>query len=173
MTRRGISLLLLLAGLAALAAACPGPGDDAGRLVKVYAMYAGYRRDFPGVQDISVAEAKALQEQGRAVFVDARPDNERAVSVLPGAVSEAEFMADPGRFANRTAIGYCTISFRSGKLAESLAARGIAMRNLRGGILAWTLEGGAVHGPDGRPVKAVHVYGARWDYPPAGYVSVY
>ena len=47
------------------------------------------------------------------------------------------------------------------------------MQNLRGGILAWTLEGGAVHGPDGRPVKAIHVYGARWDYPPAGYVSVY
>ena len=172
MTRR-TTLLLLLACLAALAAACSGPASDAEKLAKVYAMYAGYTKDFPGVEDISVAAARQLAGEGRAVFVDARPENERAVSVLPGAVSEEEFLADPGRFAGKVAIGYCTVSYRSGKLAERLAARGVALKNLRGGILAWALEGGEVVGPDGKPVKALHVYGARWDFPPAGYISVY
>lgn len=172
MARRTVSLLLL-AMLAVLAGACSRPATDAGKLAAVYEMYEGYTRDFPGVEAIAVAEARALWDKGEAVFVDARPENERAVSMLPGAVPQEAFLADPGRFAGKTAIGYCTISYRSGKLAESLAGRGIPMQNLRGGILAWTLEGNPVFGPDGRQVKALHVYGARWDYPPEGYVSVY
>lgn len=164
---------ILLACLASLAMGCSGPASDAEKLARVYAMYEGYRKDFAGAGEIGVAEAVRLHAEGRAVFVDARPENERAVSALPGAVSEQEFLADPGRFADKTAIGYCTISYRSGKLAEALSARGISLRNLRGGILAWTLEGNPVFGPDGRQVKAIHVYGARWDFPPAGYIAVY
>ncbi len=169
---RILPLLAVLAALA-LAAACSRASTDAEKLAAVEAMYVGYARDFPAVPDLAPDEARQLLEQGGAVFVDVRPENERAVSMLPGAVSREEFLADPGRFANRTAVGYCTIGYRSGKLAEALAARGIPMRNLRGGILAWTLAGGAVQGPNGRPVKALHVYGAKWDLPPAGYVSVY
>ena len=172
MRSRMLFLLVVLAALS-LAAACSRPSTDAEKLAAVEAMYVGYAKDFPAVPDIAPDEARQLYEQGGVVFVDARPENERAVSTLPGAVSGEEFLADPGRFANRTAVGYCTIGYRSGKLAEALAARGIPVRNLRGGILAWALEGGAVYGPDGRPVKAIHVYGAKWDLPPAGYVSVY
>jgi sodium/bile acid cotransporter 7 len=169
---RRIPLVLVLAGLA-LVAACSRPSTDAGKLAAVEAMYEGYKKDFPAVPDIAGAAARQLYAQGGTVFVDARPDNERAVSVLPGAVAEAEFLSDPGRYAGKAVIAYCTIGYRSGKLAERLAAQGIPVMNLRGGILAWVLSGGAVYGPDGRPVKAIHVYGAKWDYPPAGYVSVY
>ena len=171
MNRRIVFSILVL--LAALAAGCSRPDTDAGKLAAVYELYAGYTKDFPGVKSIEVAEARALWDRGEAVFVDARPGNEREVSTLPGAVPQEEFLADPGRFAGKTAVGYCTISYRSGKLAESLAARGVPMLNLRGGILAWALEGNPVFGPDGKQVKALHVYGARWDYPPDGYISVY
>lgn len=164
--------LFLLLALAVLLAACPGPRTDAGKLAKVYAMYEDLRPDFPGVEDLAPAEAMRLAAQGQAVFVDARPENERAVSMLPGAVSDA-FLADPGSFAGLTAIAYCTIGYRSGRLAERLAGQGVRVYNLRGGILAWTLEGGKVYGPDGREARRIHVYGRSWDLAPAGYEVVY
>lgn len=168
---RGLFLLLALCALAALLS-CSPPRSDAEKLAKVYAMYEDFRPDFPGVEDLAPAEAMRLAARGRVVFVDARPENERAVSVLPGAVSDA-FLADPGRFAGLTAIAYCTIGYRSGRLAERLAGQGVRVYNLRGGILAWTLEGGKIHGPDGREIRRIHVYGRTWNLPPAGYEAVF
>lgn len=168
MSRIAVVCVLALAALLS----CSPALTDAQKLAKVYAMYEDFRPDFPGVGDLAPAEAMRLAAQGRVVFVDARPENERAVSMLPGAVSDA-FLADPGRFAGLTAISYCTIGYRSGRLAERLAGQGVRVYNLRGGILAWTLEGGKVVGPDGREVRRIHVYGRTWNFPPAGYEAVF
>ena len=163
-----VIVLLCLAGVAQ----ADREISDAKKKEKVYRMYAAYKKDFPEVEDISPLQAIELLNQNKVVFVDTRKPAEMAVSMLPGAVSEKDFLNDPQQYRDKTIIGYCTISYRSGVFARDLANRGISIINLQGGILAWTLEGGRVFNPDGKEVKQIHVYGDKWDYAPAGYETV-
>ena len=138
----------------------------------VYRMYAEYKKDFPQVRDISPQQAMELLSQGKVVFVDTRKAAEMAVSMLPNAVAELDFLKDPEQYQDKTVVGYCTISYRSGKFVGKVAEQGINLLNLQGGILAWTLEGGKVYDQGGKPVKRIHVYGDTWDYAPEGYETV-
>jgi sodium/bile acid cotransporter 7 len=137
----------------------------------VYGMYAGYKKKFPTVTDVSPQKAMTLMKTGKVVFVDTRTPEEMAVSTLPGAISKEAFLKDQATYHDSIIIGYCTISYRSGKFAEEMAARGVKMSNLTGGLLAWVLEGGKVYN-DGGETRRIHVYGKKWNYPPAGYTSV-
>lgn len=168
-------LLMGCAVLAVLAVCGSARGQramtDAAKKKVVYGMYADYRREFPGVQEVSPLAAMRLFEEGAALFVDTRRPEEMAVSMLPGAVSQAEFLENPERYRGRTVIVYCTISYRSGLLAARLAVQGVTVTNLQGGLLAWVLEGGRVYDGAGE-TRRIHVYGKKWNYPPAGYTSV-
>jgi rhodanese-related sulfurtransferase len=146
--------------------------SDAKKKDIVYGMYADYKNEFPQVRDISPQQAMALLNQGRVVFVDTRKMAEMAVSTLPGAVSQQDFLNHISRHQDKTVVAYCTISYRSGIFARDMAGKGVSIANLQGGILAWSLEGGKVYDDGGNPVKRVHVYGDKWDYPPAGYESI-
>jgi sodium/bile acid cotransporter 7 len=146
--------------------------SDAAKKETVYRMYAGYKEDFPAVEDISPQQAMAMQEQDAVVFIDTRKPAEMAVSTLPGAVTKEEFVFNRDRYAGKTAIAFCTISYRSGLFAQDMATIGRNVANLRGGILAWTLEGGTVYDEQGNPTRRVHVYGDKWDYAPEGWESV-
>jgi rhodanese-related sulfurtransferase len=150
-----------------------GSPEDAARRAKVEAMYSDYKKEFPGVKDIDPAAARRLFEEGTAVFIDIRAQKEQAVSMLPGAITEAEFLKDPEAFAGRTLIGYCTISYRSGKLAEKLAAKGIVLLNLRGGMLAWVHAGGKIYDRNGHETRRIHVYGRKWNLAPEDYEAVW
>ena len=145
---------------------------DAEKKEIVYRMYAGYKKDFPEVRDISPQQAMELMNQGRAVFVDIRKPAEMAVSTLHGAVSEQDFLNHTDQYKDKTIVGYCTISYRSGVFAREMAEKGIKVVNLQGGILAWILEGGKVYDEGGKHVKRVHVYGDKWDYAPTDYESI-
>lgn len=146
--------------------------NDAEKRTRIDAMYRGYKKDFPAVEDIEPEEAMALAGSGRAVFVDVRGSREQQVSMLPGAVTEEDFLRDPERYRGRTVIGYCTISYRSGVLAEKLRDKGIRMRNLRGGLLAWVHAGGKVFDRDGE-TRRIHVYGRKWNLGPSAYEAVW
>ncbi|MCG6879856.1 MAG: rhodanese-like domain-containing protein [Deltaproteobacteria bacterium] len=138
----------------------------------VYKMYDDYKRDFPGVREISPKKAMKEMANGKIVFVDTRKPSEMAVSMLPGAISQAEFLKDPRKYGDKRIVAYCTISYRSGIFAREMAEKGIEIYNLRGGLLAWVLEGGKVYDAKGE-TKRINVYGKEWDYPPEGYESVY
>ena len=163
-----VSLGILLTGLAATTEAL----TDQEKRREVETMYENYKKDFPDVSDISAEEALALTRQSMPVFVDVRDPSEQAVSMLPGAITEKEFLKDPAAYRDRTVIGYCTISYRSGKLAEKLQEKGIHMLNLRGGILAWIHAGGKIY-RDGKITNKVHVYGKTWNLAPSGYEAVW
>ena len=160
--------LLCLAGIAR--------GDrelsDAEKKETVYRMYAGYKKDFPNVKDLSPQQAIELLNQDKLVFVDIRKPEEMAVSMLPGAVSRKHFLNHINQYKDRTIVAYCTISYRSGVFARDLSKQGIAVLNLQAGILAWLLEGGKVYDQSEKEVKRVHVYGDKWDYAPGGYETV-
>lgn len=103
-----------------------------------------------------------------AVFLDVRTPAERAVSVIPGALSE---VADVP--AGSRVVVYCTVGLRSGLAARALRAQGIDAYNLRGGVLAWLAAGGTVVDPAGVAVRRVHVYGRRWDLVPADVEAIW
>ena len=144
---------------------------DQQKLKIVYDMYDGYKKDFPGVLDIRPKKAMELLKEGRLVFVDTRRPAEMEVSMLPHAITREEFLKDPEKYKDMTVVAYCTISYRSGKFAEEMAKKGIQVLNLKGGLLAWVLEGEKVYDSHGE-TRRIHVYGKKWDYPPAGYESV-
>ncbi len=163
-----VSLGILLTGRVATAKAL----NDEQKRREVETMYEDYKKSFPDVSDISAEEALALTKQSNPVFVDVRDPSEQAVSMLPGAITEEEFLKNPAAYRDRTVIGYCTISYRSGKLAEKLQRKGIHMLNLRGGILAWLYAGGKIY-RDGKITNQVHVYGKTWNLAPEGYEAVW
>jgi sodium/bile acid cotransporter 7 len=139
---------------------------------KIQSMYEKYKKRFPGVDDISAQDAMDLMKKKPVVFVDIRQSEEQAISMLPHAITGKEFLQNPGAYKDHTIISYCTISYRSGKLAEKLKKKGIHMINLRGGLLAWLHAGGKVY-RDGRSVRRVHVYGKKWDLAPSHFETVF
>jgi sodium/bile acid cotransporter 7 len=142
------------------------------RKESVYKLYEDYADSFPEVEDISAREAMVLMKTQRVVFVDVRKPKEQEVSMLPGAVTEAIFKTNLKRYKDQIVIGYCTISYRSGKLAKKLRKKGCAMLNLKGGILAWIHEGGKIYDQNGE-TNRVHVYWKKWNYVPEGYEALW
>lgn len=124
------------------------------------------------VGDVPVIRADALRQAlGSAappVLLDVRTEAERAVSVIPGAVFDADAIA-----SGAEVIVYCTVGLRSGQTARQLRERGINALNLRGGILAWLAAGGTLVDAQGVPTQRVHVYGRRWNAVPQGFEAVW
>lgn len=146
--------------------------DDAGKFREVMAMYAEYRSEFSGIEEIEAVEALTLVGDPGVVFVDVREPEEQAVSMIPGALTSEVFLADTERYRDQRIIVYCTISYRSGKLAAKMARKDIKVINLEGGLLAWVHAGGPlVRGY--RPVNELHVYGHKWDLAPSGVETFY
>jgi sodium/bile acid cotransporter 7 len=146
--------------------------SDSEKSAKIAAMYRGYKKEFPSVPDTEPSEALRLSQEGRALFIDVREEKEQAVSMLPGAVTEKQFLKDPSAYRDRTLIAYCTISYRSGKLAQKLQAQGLAVFNLEGGLLAWVHAGGKVYDINGQ-TNRIHVYGRKWNLAPKDYEAVW
>lgn len=146
--------------------------DDESKKHRVAEMYAEYRKSFSEISDLSPELAFKLMKRKDVVFVDVRSSEEQTVSMIPGALAHKKFLKDLDAYKGHTIIAYCTISYRSGKLASKLRKRGIHVINLRGGLLAWLHAGGAVH-RDGIPVRKLHVYGKTWDLAPSSYETIY
>ncbi len=170
----GLLAALALLGLAAhdRTALAADRMSDSEKRARIDELYAGYRKDFSGVKEIEPQEAMRLLQEGKALFIDVREPKEQAVSMLPASVTAEEFLKDPDRYSGLTLIGYCTISYRSGKLARQLAGRGITILNLRGGMLAWVHAGGSLRDRDGE-TRRLHVYGRKWDLAPQGFETVW
>ena len=145
--------------------------SEAEKKATVRRLYATYEHKFPGITSISAQAALDLHQQGEAVFVDVRKPAEMGISMLPGAVSEGDYLARADQFKGRTVVAYCTIGYRSGEFSEKMAEKDAGIFNLEGGILAWVWEGGSLQNAGGQTVKQVHVYAEKWDLAPAGYAT--
>jgi len=157
---------------------CSSPGlseerlTDVEKLKTIYGMYDDYRKSFREVQDVPPQTAMKLAKSSKVVFVDIREAREQQISMIPGSVTEEEFRDDLDKYRNHIVIAYCTISYRSGKLARKLRKQGIIMANLRGGLLAWVHEGGKVVDSKGE-TKRIHVYREDWNYLPKSFEAVW
>ncbi|MEJ2070608.1 MAG: rhodanese-like domain-containing protein [Syntrophobacterales bacterium] len=169
--------LLAVGALALVLVLCHREGSatsaaDVRKKTAVNEMYTGYKKEFPAVTDITPKEVmELLARQKKVVLVDVRTPGEQRVSMLPGAITQDELLSNLDAYRDHIIIGYCTISYRSGKLAQDLRKKGITMLNLKGGLLAWVHEGGKVYSQGGETQK-VHVYGPKWDLAPAPYQTI-
>lgn len=171
------SMLVICAALSVLFImpspfASAAPLSDAEKNRRVMVMYADYRKDFPEVEDIDAKNAMGMLPDPEVVFVDVRKPEEQAISMIPGAITEKQFMGHLNRYRSNRIIVYCTISFRSGKLAAKLQNEGISVTNLKGGLLGWVHAGGPLVRQN-QPVQELHVYGRKWDLAPDGIKTVY
>ena len=142
---------------------------------KITTMYQEYAREFSEVKGITVRELQQLQQQGeKIVLVDVRSPKERAVSIIPGAISIQEFETNIEQFNqnNSTVVAYCTIGYRSGKYAKKLRKKGINILNLEGSLLAWSHIQGELVNATGS-TKKVHVFGRQWQLTADNYQPVW
>ncbi len=136
----------------------------------------------PKVETIETADLqKLLQQQLQAetkakesgvdapqpdfVLVDVRSDAEVKVSVIPGAITKAQYEKERQRYQGRLVIPYCTVGGRSGAYAKQLTKDGVKVKNYKGSILKWVDAGLPVVTLDGQPTNRVHTYSDRYRIP--------
>lgn len=127
---------------------------------------------YPGTPTMSAEQVLAHDAPSAPILVDARTEEERAVSMLPGAITPGALDQLPPD-AQRVVVVYCTIGMRSAELTRRLREQGRDAYNLRGGVLAWAGAGGRFVDPAGGSTRRVHVYGARWNHLPGGFEPVW
>lgn len=129
---------------------------------------------------IKAPELKAILEDTNLVLIDIRQPNEQEVSMLPHAITAAEFAARfrRGIPKEKRLVVYCTIGYRSGKYAEELAKQGIKAENLEGGVLGWSFAGGKFLAKDANTkgdwveTNRIHVYDKEWNIVHPDYQAV-
>lgn len=125
-------------------------------------------RKFPTVESISVQQLAAWLERDRPspTLIDVRQDAEYAVSHLPGArhlpsvaaIQQAKIPADA------SLVLYCSVGYRSARLAEQLRDAGYPnVMNLEGSIFEWYNRGYPVV-VNQEPVQRVHPYSRTWGW---------
>lgn len=122
---------------------------------------------YPDIQTISTSELaawRARTDTTQPLILDVRSDDEFAVSHLPGARHapdiEAALSAIDGW--DGPIVVYCSVGYRSAKLAAELHERGHdRIRNLEGSIFRWANERRPLVDAEGA-TTFVHPYGSPW-----------
>ena len=99
------------------------------------------------------------------VVVDVRTEKEVNVSVIPGAITQAEYERDASKHRGKLVIPYCTVGGRSGAYAKELASKGVKVKNYQGSILKWIDAGLPLVTLDGQRTNRVHTYSDRYRIP--------
>jgi rhodanese-related sulfurtransferase len=127
---------------------------------------------------IKPADLMKILDDTDLVLIDVRQPKEQEVSMLPHALTTAEF-AEKFRHGipkEKKLVVYCTIGYRSGLYAMELAKQGIHADNLEGGVLAWSFAGGKFLAKDPNGALAethrIHVYAPEWNIVHSDYIGV-
>ena len=126
------------------------------------------RRDFPSVPDVTTQQlAEWLEDPATddPILIDVRAEQEFAVSHLQNAIHATEaksilqtIESSASGSAPRTVVVYCSVGYRSARVAKELLNAGHEKTfNLEGSIFQWANEGRPVYRA-GNPVNDVHPY---------------
>lgn len=118
----------------------------------------------PDEYAISPTEADSLNNP---LFLDARAPEEYQVSHLPGAKrigsDSPDFTVVAQVDKDRPIVVYCTIGYRSERMANKLRKQGFSkVYNLYGSIYAWSLAGLPLENAQGEPTQKIHTYNKKW-----------
>lgn len=124
------------------------------------------RRKFPQVEMLSTEQLAdwLASERPSPVLIDVRRDDEYAVSHLPNAqhLSTAEAIQQFSVPEDADLVLYCSVGYRSARLAQQLQALGYdSVMNLEGSIFEWFNQGRPVVAQQTR-VDQVHPYNSTW-----------
>lgn len=117
---------------------------------------------------IPIISAKQLAEaQSNYTILDAREPAEYTVSHIPGAhlIGYDHFKLEqlPAMKPNDRIVVYCSIGYRSEKIAEKLKKAGYKqVYNLYGGIFEWVNSHHPVVNPRKEVIHNVHTYNQKW-----------
>jgi len=104
------------------------------------------------IREIDVQHAARLTEAGEALLLDVREDDEWAAGRAPGAEHVPLGSLQPAEVpTGRPVLALCRSGNRSGKAAQALAAAGVDVRNVTGGMKAWAAAGLPVVTAGNRP----------------------
>lgn len=102
--------------------------------------------------DLEPRQAATLLDRGEAVLLDVREPAEWAAGHAPQAQHIALGGVTPGSVPQgRPIVAVCRSGNRSGKAADVLAAAGLPVHNLAGGMTAWAQAGLPVVTDAGEP----------------------
>lgn len=102
--------------------------------------------------DLDPPQAGELLDRGDAVLLDVREPKEWAAGHAPQAQHVPLGQVTPAATPqDRPIIAVCRSGNRSGKAADALAAAGVRVHNLAGGMKAWAQAGLPVVTDDGEP----------------------
>jgi rhodanese-related sulfurtransferase len=122
-----------------------------------------YQQDLPL---ISVEELKTLKKQS-VFLLDTREKEEFNVSHLKNARHVGYFWFDMRKVydipLHATIVLYCSVGFRSEKIARKLFDAGYKnVFNLYGGIFEWINQGNPVYTSVGVQTAEIHTYNEEW-----------
>jgi rhodanese-related sulfurtransferase len=104
------------------------------------------------VVEISAVEAHRLGQSGEALLLDVREDDEWDAGHAEAAVHAPLSRLDPASVpAEVPVVAVCRVGSRSALAAQALAARGVQVANMSGGMLAWAAVGLPVVRGEGQP----------------------
>ncbi len=121
------------------------------------------------IPTITAQEIRTLQadetRKDTFVIVDVRSESESDVSVIPGAITQAEFNRTAENHQGKKVITYCTVGVRSGKFARKLIRQGWTASNYEGSIIDWCENSLPLVTHDGTETNQVHTYSSRYSVP--------
>jgi rhodanese-related sulfurtransferase len=118
------------------------------------------------VPEMTVKHAVDSSLRDRAVFLDAREPKEYAVSHIEGSTlvgfDHFDLQKVPSMPKDTPIVVYCSVGYRSEKVAEKLIKAGYTnVSNLYGGIFEWVNESQPVQDDKGE-TQRVHAYDRAW-----------
>ena len=125
------------------------------------------RQSFPDVPQLTTGRlAELLDEDADVVLLDARSEKEFETSHLQGAVRATSVRVARRKLAQHggkpTVVVYCSVGYRSSRLAQRLGSRGVEkVFNLEGSLFKWANEGRPIY-RGSKPVQIVHPFDPEW-----------
>lgn len=118
------------------------------------------------VPELSV-ETVAKNMHAYPIFIDAREWNEYTVSHIKGAIwvgyKDFELSRMEKVDKDKPIVVYCSVGYRSEKIAEKLIALGFSKTfNLYGGVFEWANLKQPLVNQDGKETPLVHAYNRMW-----------
>lgn len=117
---------------------------------------------------VPAIDVDSLHKMNREVILlDAREPGEFAVSHIEGAINCGYDRFDRNLLDNldksRPVVVYCSIGYRSEKIAQKLRKAGfVEVYNLYGSIFEWVNRGLPVVDGSGEPTPRIHTYNRSW-----------
>lgn len=131
------------------------------------------------VSEISVDEIRTvINEKQDYLILDTRELNEYNVSHVPGAiwVGYEDFSLEriPVNTENKAVVVYCSVGYRSEKIAEQLVGKGYSnVQNLYGGIFEYVNSKYTLHNNAGNVTDSIHAFNKKWGVWLSSGVKVY